>query len=235
MQIQEATANIERLENNRSIKEALAEAIRLHGRKEKTLRDSTLSYTNTGIDTKDIANWIDEEWVYKLKQAPVTYWNDKCHINCQFINAEAKQNFLASGINTKPILATNLVTMNELGQHFRRRPIRIIINNVKPAINAGRVIEIIKNCTDFDTELTEVKDGKPHRVTKVRSIMFRINGHGLRALVEKLDGELPYADKDSHVKTRLRIKINCKPWQCRECFAIGVHQCEGRRCRNCAS
>lgn len=60
---------------------------------------------------------------------------------------------------------------------------------------------MIKNCTDFDTEKSDVLDGKPHRVTKVRIMMFRINGHVLMAQVEKLDGELPYADKDSHVKT----------------------------------
>lgn len=234
-QIQEATLNIERIENNRSIKEALAEAIRVHGRKEKTLRDSTLSYSNIGIDTKDISNWIDDEWVYKLKQAPVTYWNDKLYIHCQFINAEAKHSFLASGINTKPILAEKLVPMNELGQHFKRRPIRIIINNVRPAINTSRVVEIIKNCTDFDTEITDVKDGKPHPITKTRSILLRINGHGLRMLVEKLDCEIPYADKDSHVKTKLRAKVNCKPWQCKDCYAIGMHQCEGKRCRNCAN
>lgn len=234
-QIQEATSNIERLENNRSIKEALAEAIRTQGRKEKALRESTISFNNVGIDTKDISNWIDEEWVFKLKQAPVTYWNDKQFLNCQFINIEAKQSYLASGLNNKPILADKLVPMNENGEHFRRRAVRMIINNVRPAVNTDRVIEIIKNCTDFDTELTEIKDGKPHPVTKTRSIFFRVNGHGLMVLIDKLDGEIPYSDKNSHVKTRLRVKVNCKPWQCRDCFAIGIHQCEGKKCRNCAN
>lgn len=234
-QIQEATLNIERLENNRSIKESLADAIRTHGRKEKGLRQSTISYNNNGIDTKNISGWIDEEWVYKLKQAPVTYWNDKEFLHCQFVNAEAKLNYLASGINNKPLLIEKMVKPNDMGEHFKRRSIRMIINNIRQAVNTDRVMEIIRNCTDFDTEITDVKDGKPHPVTKTRSIFFRINGHGLMVLVDKLDGEVPYADKNSHIKTRLRIKINCKPWQCKDCYALGVHQCEGKKCRNCAS
>lgn len=234
-QIQEAASNIERLENNRSIKETLADAIRIQGRKEKTLRESTISFNNAGIDTKDISGWIDEEWVHKLKQAPVTYWNDKQFLNCQFINIEAKQNYLASGLNSKPLLAEKMVPMNSMGEYFKRRPVRMVINNVRQAVNTDRVIEIIKNCTDFDTQITEVKDGKPNPVTKARSIFFRINGHGLMILVDMLDGEIPYSDKNSHVKTRLRVKVNCKPWQCRDCFAIGVHECEGKKCRNCAN
>lgn len=234
-QIHEATSNIERLVNNQSIKEALAEAIRVQGRKEKTLRQSTLSFNNLGIDTKDISSWIDEEWVYKLKQAPVTYWSDKQFLNCQFINNEAKLSYLASGLNAKPILQDKLVPMNDMGEHFKRRAVRLVINNVKPAVNTDRLIEIIKNCTDFDAEISEVKDGKPNPVTKARSIFFRINGHGLMIIVDKLDGEIPYTDKNSHVRTRLRVRVNCKPWQCRDCFAIGLHQCEGKKCRNCAS
>lgn len=234
-QIQEATSNIERMVNNRSIKDALAEAIRVQGRKEKLLRQSTISFDKTGIDTKEISAWIDEEWVFKLKQAPVTYWSDKQFLNCQFINMEAKQSYLASGLNSKPIFADKLTPMNDLGEHFRRRPVRIIINNVRPAINTDRVIEIIKNCADFDTTITEVKDGKPHPVTKTRSIFFRVNGHGLTMLIDKMDGEIPYSDKNSHIKTRLRLKVNCKPWQCRDCFSLGIHECEGRKCRNCGS
>lgn len=234
-QIHQSTNNIERLENSRSIKESLAEAIRTQSKKEKVLRKSTISYSNKDINTKEISALIDQEWVFDLSQAPVTYWNDKEYLHCQFINPETKANFLNSGINHKPPLIGRVCAANERGEHFKRRPVRIIINNVRPAINADRVIEIIKNCTDFDSEITEVKNGSPHPVTKTRSIFFKINGHGLRILMDKLDGEIPYSDKNTPVKARLRAKINCKPWQCKECATIGIHQCEGKKCRNCAN
>lgn len=234
-QIHEATGNIERAENSRTIKESLAEAIRMQGRKEKNLRQSTISISNKDVNTKDIANYIDEEWVFKMNQAPVTFWNDKEFLHCQFINREVKQNFVASGITASPLIDKRLVAMNDHGEHFKRRPVRMIINNVRPTIKTERVIEIIKNCTDFETDITDVKSGSPHPVTKCRSIFFRTNGHGLRILIERLDGEIPYAEKDSQIKARLRARINCKPWQCKECSALGLHQCEGRKCRNCSN
>lgn len=123
--------------------------------------------------------------------------------------------------------------MNEYGETLKRRPIRI--NNVRLANKTERVVEILLNCTDFDTDLTGVKDGSPHPITEGRSIFFRINGHGLRVIVEKLDGEIPHAEKETHVEARLRTKINCKPWQCKDCLAIGVHYCEGKRCKNCSN
>lgn len=234
-QIQEATSNIERSTNNQNIKTSLAEAIRSHGKKEKTLRQSTISCNNENIDTKEISNTIDEEWVFKSNQAPVTYWNDKKYLHCQFINNEAKLLFMASNIPSMPQLLNRIMPMNDQGEHFRRRPVRIIINNLRPSINAEKVIAIIKNCTDFDTEITEIRDGSPHPITKTRSLFFRINAHGLRILIDKMDGEIPYADKDTKVKARLRAKINCKPWQCKQCFMLGIHECPGKRCKNCAN
>lgn len=234
-QIQESTLNIERNSNKQAIKDVLAETLREQGKKEKVIRLSTVSFSNKDIDTKLISDTINEEWVFKLNQAPTTFWNDKEFIHCQFINNEAKINFLASGITKLPNLANRATPMNNEGENFRRRPIRLIINNLRPSIKTERVVEILKNCTDFDTDIQDVKDGKPHPVTKSRSLFFRINGHGLRIIIDKLNGEIPYADRTSQVKARLRVKINCKPWQCRDCHALGFHQCEGKRCKNCSS
>lgn len=233
-QIHESTINIERAENSRIIKESLAETIRLHGRKEKILRQSTISFNNKDINTREISDLIDSEWVFKMNQAPVTYWNDKEFIHCQFIDNEAKLLFASSGIPGMPKLNGRMTPMNDYGEHFKRRPVRMIINNVRAAIRTERIVEIIRNCTDFDTDITEVKDGKPHPVTKNRSIFFKLNGHGLRVLIEKTDAEIPYADKSNPAKARLRAKINCKPWQCKDCGAIGLHNCEGKKCRNCS-
>lgn len=233
--IHQSTGNIERIQNSKYIRETLADAILIHGKKEKSLRQSTISYANKDINPKDISAIIDNEWVFKLNQAPVTYWNDKENLNCQFIDFEAKANFLNSGIHLKPPMFERMMQANEQGEHFKRRPIRIVINNVRPSINTTRLMEIMKNCTDFDTEITDLKDGSPHPVTKSRSVFFRINAHGLRILLEKLNGEIPYADKTGPAKARLRIRINCKPWQCKDCATIGTHQCEGRKCRNCAN
>lgn len=234
-QIQEATTNIERISNKATIKVTLADTIREQGKKEKIVRQATISFKNKDIDTKLIANTIDEEWVFKLNQAPVTFWNDKEFIHCQFINNEAKINFLSSGITNLPNIINRALPMNNEGENFKRRPIRMIINNVRPSIRTERVIEIIKNCTDFDTEIEDVKDGSPHPITKTRSIFFRVNSHGLRLLIDRLNGEIPYADRASQVKARLRVKINCKPWQCKDCLALGTHQCEGKKCKNCSS
>lgn len=234
-QIHQSTNNIERLQNNRTIKESLAEAIWVQSKKEGPLRKATISCIIKSTNPKEISAFIDEEWVHKLNQAPVTYWGDKEHLHCQFINPEAKNNFLSSGLDLMAPISGNIVPPNEAGEHFKRRPVRIIINNVRSSINTERIMEILKNCLDFDAEINEVKSGKPHPVTKTRCVLFKINGHGLRILINKLDGEIPYADKNTQTKARLRAKINCKPWQCRDCGAIGTHQCDGKRCRNCSN
>lgn len=64
-----------------------------------------------------------------------------------------------------------------------------------------------------------------------------VNQWVFRELFKIHDGQLPYSHKESTktVKERLYIKLNAKPYQCRECFKIGPHKCQGKLCTSTAN
>lgn len=235
--ILEKTSNIEQTTNSINIKGTLNELIRVHAKRERNIRESAISIKPTeNFEFKEISKKIEDEWVDKQNQAPVTFWKDNDFVYAQFTTKNMKNSFLDyTAINWPSDLKERISKPDENGHHMKRKGIRVIINNVRGNIQAEKVRTIlISILSNSQGEIFDFREGKTHQVSLSRSIMFKTNSEGFKILFGQLDGGLPYSNSLTGTKTRLFMRINLKPFVCRECFTVGIHQCQGQICGQCS-
>lgn len=233
--IAEKATNIEKIVQSKSVQESIAENLRLMAKREKSLRESTVTIKNSDkLSPKQTIKTIEEQYCAAKAKSSATYWQDKDNTYAQFVSRSEKNDFLDyASTSTNMGLKEAICKPNELGEHVTRKPARIIINNVRRAIKLGLVEESLKRVLKGENSIQNLREGKANAITGARSILFSTNQEGLRALFGLLDGALPYFNSENDEKTRLYMKINCKPWACRDCFTFGPHQCLGKVCANC--
>lgn len=238
--IHEKAANIEQTTNVQNIKLSLNEAIKILARKERSIREATITFKlSEFLVASKAIQLIEAELDKCLSTIPPTFWQDKEALYCQLDSAESK-NVLLDQIRlseNSTQLQTALMRPNNLGQHFQRKPIKLEIQNLRSNLKADTIREAIKyTASESDAELIEFKEGKPHPITKNRSIYFRVNGPMFKHIFCKLDGAIPYSNRSTNTRIKLMVKINCKPFTCRECNQFGGgpnHRCAGKSCTNC--
>lgn len=235
--ILEKVSNTEQSFNSRDINTAIKDAIGLLYRREASLRESTITIKtdSTGINHDKLLQAIELEWVTNRKNLSPTYWQDKEHTYVQFQSAKIKNEFLD---NTSCISLPGLINHIRLadaeGLHFRRKPVRLEIANVRANIKADQIRLLLdKNIWAADGKLVEFKEGKPNPATKSRGIYIKVDDKGFDFLFTQLHGTLSYVDKEKNIMAKLNMKVACKPWVCRDCFALGRHQCQGKLCAQC--
>lgn len=236
--ILEKASNIEHSSNQQVTKSLLEEAIKLNAKREKSLRVSTITIRMSEEVTKESAiREIEHKWVTEREQIPPTFWQDKDFIYCQFFNTATKNDFLdmIKLTNSCPMLKDSIVGPNGDGIHFQRKPVRLEISNVRANIRTDIIKSTLEKLISAAAGVHEFKEGKPQAATRARTIYFRTSGNGFAQLFKENDGAIPYSNAATGTRTRLFIKINAKPWQCRECYKIGQHQCEGRLCGQCGN
>jgi len=233
----ERIVNIDRSIVNRDIHVTLSEAIEASASKERTLRHSTITILMTEtIDHDAIVKAIEERWTRDTKQLPATYWQDAKQTFCQFATIEAKEAFLKFSANDPRYLINELLLRpNRDGTHYQRKPVKLEITNVRASIDAKQLSESLQSLALTEGDISELREGKPHAATKARSLMLTTNSNGFRRIFENLEGAIPYVNLSNGTKARLAIRINCRPWLCKECFRIGKHQCDGKLCAQCGS
>lgn len=245
-EIKERSINIETFTNAKSVQTAIDDALKTHALKERALRESTLTIKNSPeLDTDRITSIIEEEWIKKSQQAPVTYWQDKLHTYVQFINNAHKTIFIekilakkSQGDELLGKLPNFVNAPNSHGQHITRKEVRLEITNVRAAVKADKIDNLLKTLPGkpIDALISTIREGKlhgpPNRQTK--SLMFKVNQDGFKLIFEQLGGSIPYINQQSNIKIRLFPRINVRPWSCRDCAYIGPnHKCEGRTCNQC--
>lgn len=236
--IMEKTANIEEATNANQVKSNLLEIIRTHAKRERTLRESTIMIDiKENLQAKDITDIIEDKWVEGKKQVPATYWQDKDKVFVQFVSKEVKNSFLDFvTLYMDQVLRAAIARPTMDGFHFQRKPTRFEISNVRSNIKADRIKEILNRITaNKRIEVQDFREGKPNPITKARSVMFKGDAEVFKILIGQMDGSLPYTNQTTGTKIRLSIKINCKPWMCRDCYSFGQHQCQGRICMQCGN
>lgn len=235
--ILEKSSNIEQSSNRDSIRTALEEAIKVHAKREKVLRQSTITLkSDDHFKVAEASELIEKKWTEESKQAPATYWADKEFIYVQFISPTVKNQFLDFAISALDNdFKERIQRPSKSGEHIQRRPIRVEIANVRANIKTDKVLAILNSILKDKThKLDNMREGKPN-LQKNRSILFSINAEAFKTLFGLLDGALPYVNTATGTKTRLFMKVNCRPWTCRDCFTIGNHQCEGKLCAQCGT
>lgn len=233
--IYEKTANVEALSHTQTINKHIQDALKIQAKRERTLRESTLTFKLTeDITHQELMDTI-EKWTDRYEQLAPTFWQDKLHSYCQFDNKDTKvaliEHMMAPNSNKK--LRNAMLPANTEGLHYTRRAAKIELPNVKSNINLDIIKKTLDLASSLNDNILDVREGKPHAITKARSVFFRASAANIKHLFGNLNGLLPYNNKATNTRTRLQMRINIKPWQCRDCFKFGQHQCQGRKCGQC--
>lgn len=132
------------------------------------MRESTLMFkVSDDLTHQRIQEIIEAGWVEELTMTAITYWQDKDHVFCEFLNKSTKNEFLL-GIEdntTLGVLRGQFKSPFPDGNHFQRKPVKLEIPLVKGNIHAKKVNELIKPLRDTKIMISDVREGKPHQVT----------------------------------------------------------------------
>lgn len=283
--ILEKVTNTEEEIHANKLRRKLKDIIKLNGRREKKLRECTitLKVAPANYDIKSVALIIEEEYNKPKGKNSCIYWQDKDHVYVQFDSSKTKMEFLQFSMNNLSGEFNNaLMCINQsTGLHFERKPVKIDIMNVKKVIKT----EIIENqlkilvshngqenqetqenqenlhqgaanhssqqqtATNHSSsnnnnnktttpnlalaKIENFRQGKPHATSGARCLMFKCNAEAFKILFDSLNGHLPYVDNLKDIRHRLFLKVNVKPWLCKECYRFGQHKCEGMSCATC--
>lgn len=236
-QIYEKVSNIEYQSNTATTRKNLLTILRSFAKKEKSLRASTITIKHKDKINHDAITKLIEDWVHKTEALPPTFWQDKEATYCQFTDQDLKNNFLDKAVQDPSLreIAINILPPNMQGNHFTRKEVKVEIANARSNIRIERVREILELTTVISSPIDNIREGKPNKVTGSRSILFRTGSQNIEELFLNLDGVLPYSNLTNNSRSKLTMKINAKPWQCRDCYALGYHQCSGKRCLQCGA
>lgn len=235
--IAERTSNIEYINIMQMRQKTLDKNIKDLGRKEKLLRANTVTFSHNKMADKAMEH-LETNWVEKYDQAPLVYWHDLENLYVQFPGPEVKLEFFevyASKPNEIiPTPGISLLPANQKTKlHISRKPVKCEIMNVHPRITAAKINNVLNQTIHDGDKVISVREGKQHGANLCRQIMFTVDARGLARIISELDGHVQYNQPNQRLKTQLNIKVNAKPWQCKKCFKLGKHDCEGEICGNC--
>lgn len=238
----EKTTNIEASSNRANVRELLSEELKVEGRKEYRLRHETISIkTDNDRDKERIIAEINNKWVSTLNKLPPTHWQDKDNIYVQFTSTEEKNEFLDHArihMSTGPNdLFSRIAKPNAEGLHFCRKPVRVIIPNVRNSVRLETInLSLGRMFNGTGAKVEDIREGKAIQAgntPQARNVMLKIDSTGFKVLFKGHDGIIPYINGTGNQRMKVMARINARPFQCRECVQMGNHQCKGKTCGQC--
>lgn len=232
------TTNISKQTNKNTITQALKDGIKKEGAKEEITSLATITIVkDANYNLETIKQFVNEEWIKKQQQLLPPIWEDKKQnlVYIQFINANTKIAFLKNA-KTHPIINNTVNgSQPESKLHYIKKPVRIEISRVREHMNVETIVKTIQTACGNNIKIDNLKEGKLHNGTKTKIVSFQTDGESLSNIVEKMSWKVPYYDASNNIRANLFIKINAKPWLCKDCFAIGNHVCKNKCCGKCGS
>jgi len=234
----EKANNLERASNATMIRAAIKEALKEQCRSEKETRYKTLTFNTSNAQSAESIMEAVLDWTTKSSCGPPAFRVAKDQVFVQMASIKDKESlvdfFKVSGQDTP--LAQALIKPLPNGLFFERLPVKLEINNVTEAISADKVKNAILLIIQHNprAKLIQLKDGKVHAKTKKRTISLKVNGEAVYHLIIQMKAIIPIMLGKN--RTNLYLRVNCRPWQCGNCHAIGYHpSCPGKLCANCGS
>lgn len=234
--IAEKTSNSEQILQTNSVKMSISELLRTMSSKERITRESGIMIKqDDNVNSELVSDVVENKYCNLLDKPSAIYWQDKQYAYVQFVNRLEKDLFLGWIQRSRDHvnIRNNILPPNDSGEHLVRKPVRIMINNVRRPIKTELVERAVKNVLGDNCLLENFRAGKADNMTGSRAIMFATDAEGFKKLFGDCEGQVPYYNAATKSKTRLFLKINCKPWACKDCFAFGIHDCQGKLCANC--
>lgn len=240
--ILEKASNIENESNQTKIIRILESAIMLNSKKEREVRTSTITVTMSDKTTRDVIENIADTYLEKTNELPCTIWQDKFNCHVQFPTTFIKNSFIRELKNENPRknittdILTNMQPENADGHNFTRKTVRLEIFTLSNKVDAEKTKNTLNKMCEEGGGIFEFKEGKRGPKAKGKNFYFRVNAVGFLCIFEYHEGILPYSTRENNrvYKTNLYIRINSKPYTCRDCFKVGQHTCPGKICNNCS-
>lgn len=237
--ILEKTSNTENYTNSSTVREKLDEALKTMAKREQLVREATIMFKlSDTVTSSKITNLVEMEYCNTKSKPSASYWYDKEFAYVQFVSQEEKLAFLDwIQLNaTTTSFRDSILPPNDNGEHVQRKPIRIIINNVRKVIKSELVEQsLVRVLGSKGPSFDNFREGKPNAITGARALMFNTDAEGFKKIFNTLEGAIPYVCTATNVKTRLYPKVNCKPWACNNCYTFGRHECRGKTCAKCGT
>jgi len=238
--ILEKASNIERATNLTTIRNQIKETLKELARTEADLRNKTITFQamqGTNNVSDQIINTI-QAWSNMSMSGPPSFRTAKDLLFAQLATIADKQALIeyANLASPETLIRKQLLPPNPDGTHFSRLPIKLEANNVGQQVkidNAKAVIESVIGRND-KAKLVFIKDGKINPKNQKRTISMKVNGAAFLTLMVDMNGIIPVGT--DRARAKLYLRVNCRPWQCSNCYALGFHpQCPGRTCANCGN
>lgn len=236
--IYEKVANCESKANKVYIDNYLKNNLHKLTKMERIKTESTISIKtdNLAIDKNKIMDTIKDTCKPHRISLPITWDNRRDTIFAQFINQEQKMRLIKSiRTNKTNPLYNMIVKIKEETGHYNKPPVKMEIANIDQNIDERQIEATLKAAINTDCYISNLKSGKVHGQKQLKSISFTMDATGIKKLTEKTRWTIPYVDERSMKRTNLFIKINCKPWLCKDC--LGIHnkeRCPGKICTRCS-
>jgi len=238
--ILEKANNIERATNLITIRNQIKETLKEQARAEADIRSKTITFQSmqgSNNVSEQLTNTI-QAWTNMSLSGPPSFRAAKDILFVQMATTADKQALVeyANLASSDALIKKQMVPPNPDGTHFTRLPIKLEANNVGPQVKIENVKAIIENTIgrNNNAKLIFIKDGRVNPRNQKRTISIKVNGDAFVTLMVEMNGILPVGT--DRARTKLYLRINCRPWQCSYCFALGYHpQCPGRSCANCGS
>jgi len=236
--IHEQTSNIERSSNLQSIKVHLKEALKEQARSERDVREKTVTFSLMKAHSAEVIS--DKVLAYALlaQMGPISFRTSKEFLFAQLstpTEKEALVDYIRLSDNNSVLKETLLPPVQGGRLHFQRLPVKLELNNLASNIKLDRIKSTLESLFDQSrgSKLIMMKDGKTNPQGK-RTVSLKVNSQAFSDIFETMNGIIPFAD--GKIKTNLFFRINCRPWQCRDCFNIGPHPtCPGKACAKCGN
>lgn len=232
--IKEKVLNIDRTQVKRNIKLIIDEAISIMAHREERLRKSTITLTiGSNLSREEITNEIIKK--YDDNHKPI-FWQDKTKLFIKLQSEDAKNQFLDE-LNLDLETATNNLDIASLvmppdvnGYHYTRKPIKLIINNIKANFKVDDLSQQLSAYKIENAKFEEFREGKLNKAG-IKVITFRTNAQGFDFIFDNLSNCINIQKRNN---LKVWPKINVRPWTCRDCFQLGFeHKCKGKLCANC--
>lgn len=217
--------------------DAIAKFLEQAGNEERALRESTVTFgkTDTHLEATEFAKIMNEEWRKGQDRPAFNYWEDHSNYYIKFISPAEKSGFIDWLQRAKSTgqIRFALRPANEDGSHYKRQPIRLVLPRVRQKIKAVKIAETLCYMIKDGSYISAPKDGKPHAINQSRNITFLADSDAFKTLFMDYNGKVPYMNGNASMNTELHFRVDCRPFVCNDCYAVGKHKCTGKLCGIC--
>lgn len=226
-----------KLEENAQVKMSMF--LKMLGTSERNTRESTITIKKKDDqDYKKILSIMESGPLRGMFTA--SNHHDELNVYFTFWGRHEKRIFL-NWVEANPQfpLKELIAPANQLGCHFQRRLVKIVLlPGQELELKHDKINHCIRQLLIPGSIMTTVRNHPRFRGDQ--NLCFYINAIAFHHIFLTCKGYLPYHDQESGVRAQIAMRVSVAPVQCKSCFKfiaglVADHQCEGKLCLKCGA